>query len=114
MAKYVNAEKVQKAVEKLRREYATSYGENYGGRAAALSHLTVNIPAEDVAPVEHGAWVWDENARGYNLGAFVCGKCHCVNHNLPDTDNRYNPYAFKGSRFCPNCGAKMDKEEVKS
>ena len=52
------------------------------------------IPAADVAPVRHGRWVasHDEFCQ--------CSLC------------KYPVYAaWNTTNYCPNCGAKMDKEE---
>lgn len=61
-----------------------------------------NFPAADVAPVVHGHWLaWEEQfpekkvPKKSKLGVF-CSACR------DHSDNR--------SAFCPNCGAKMDKE----
>lgn len=53
-------------------------------------------PAADVAPVVHGRWI--ENRLGYTCS--VCNKLHI-------TGTSMRTLKFK---FCPYCGAKMDKE----
>lgn len=70
-----------------------------------------SVPAADVAPVKHGQWVYNPNGHDWNLGAWECSLCHCVNNNLPG-DKRFSPYAYIGSNFCPNCGAKMDGDKL--
>ena len=64
-----------------------------------------------------GKWVWDENGMGWNLGAWVCSECHARNDNIPPAikyNDGYrkvgNPYMWQGSKFCPNCGARMVQE----
>lgn len=52
------------------------------------------IPAADVAPVVHGRKIEDEGIGFFYLCS-LCGECL--------------PY---GANYCPNCGAKMDKEEA--
>lgn len=69
-----------------------------------------NVSAADVAPAVHGRWVYNPNGMDWNLGAWQCSVCKCNNNNLPGND-KYNPYIFQGSNYCPNCGAKMDGEE---
>lgn len=66
-----------------------------------------NTPALDVAPVVHAHWVYDPDGMDFNLGAWVCSRCEVKNDNLGGLQ-RINPYLFSGSRYCPNCGAKMD------
>lgn len=56
--------------------------------AEQLIHL---LPAADVAPVVHGRW------REMDKGYYVCSSCNTfitVNY---------------GYKYCPNCGAKMDR-----
>ena len=53
-----------------------------------------DIPAADVAPVVHGRKIEDEGIGVFYLCS-LCGECL--------------PY---GANYCPNCGAKMDKEET--
>lgn len=51
------------------------------------------IPAADVAPVVHGRWI---KVKPVHYQCSICG---------------VNTGGFT-SNYCPNCGAKMDKEEV--
>lgn len=55
-----------------------------------------HIPAADVAPVVHGRWRWAGEC-GFN-DCYICSECGKI--------------AMNDSNYCPNCGAKMDKEEV--
>ena len=57
-----------------------------------LADIFEILPAADVAPVRHGRWI------PYNVKdcLYVCSECH----SLPKDRTRY----------CPNCGAKMDGE----
>lgn len=65
------------------------------------------VPSVDAEPVRHGRWIYDPNGMDFNLGAWVCSECKERNNNLGGM-RKINPYQFVGSRFCPNCGAKMD------
>ena len=56
-------------------------------------------PAIDVAPVAHGRW---EKASEH-MPIYVCSECKERNL-FKNGDNVL-------SNYCPNCGAKMDKEE---
>ena len=55
-------------------------------------------PAADVAPVRHGEWLLRHKGYGHY---WECSACHT------------NPciYVTKDTKFCPNCGAKMDGDE---
>lgn len=70
-----------------------------------------DAPAADVAPVKHGHWVYNQNGHDWGLGAWECSLCHSVNNNLP-IDKRFSPYVYAGSKYCPNCGAKMNGGEA--
>ena len=54
-----------------------------------------NFPAADVAPVQHGKWLYGDY---YDIGD-VCSEC--------DWDSKMTHPSY---RYCPNCGAKMDEE----
>mgnify|MGYP007099947206 CR=1 FL=1 len=56
----------------------------------------IMLPAADVAPVRHGRWLCGDY---YDIGD-VCSEC--------DWDSQMTHPSY---RYCPNCGAKMDKEE---
>lgn len=53
-----------------------------------------DIPAADVAPVVHRRWMF-VCEFGFN-DCYICSKCGKI--------------AMNDSNYCPNCGAKMDKE----
>lgn len=63
-----------------------------------------------------GHWVYDENGMDWNLPAWKCDQCHARNDNIPPAikyNDGYrkvgNPLMWQGSKFCPNCGAKMEE-----
>lgn len=56
----------------------------------------IMLPAADVASVRHGRWLCGDY---YDIGD-VCSEC--------DWDSQMTHPSY---RYCPNCGAKMDKEE---
>lgn len=61
-----------------------------------------------------GHWVLDPNGMDWNIPAWKCSECGGRNDNIPPYIQgkngkaiEINPYMFAGSKFCPNCGAKM-------
>lgn len=64
-----------------------------------------DIPAADVTPVVHGRWI----CINKRYGEYECSVCHGVDANCSDY---YGIHAVTEQEFCPNCGAKMDKEET--
>lgn len=73
-----------------------------------LWEIVTDRIAESV-PQQHGAWQWNPNGMDWGLGAWQCSICGNKNDNLP-CNAKIRPHIFAGSRFCPNCGAKMDAE----
>lgn len=59
-----------------------------------------NLPAADVAPVVHGKWELRHEGYGHYWECSVCHTNPCI-------------YVTRNTKFCPNCGAKMDLEEDK-
>ena len=62
------------------------------------------VPAADVQPVRHGRWIVSRTDYGWNSAEFPTHcKCSLCGREIPyqDQDN-----------YCPNCGAKMDKEAI--
>ena len=74
-----------------------------------LSELQ-DILAADVVPVRQGEWKWEE--EWYDNECIDCGWecsiCHVALEDIVggDWDDRFNPPKL---RYCPNCGAKMDR-----
>ena len=105
MAEYIDKELVIDTIEELKSKALP--------KALLFDHLKKVIeifPTEDFAPVKHGHWVYNQNGHDWGLGAWECSLCHSVNNNLP-IDKRFSPYVYAGSKYCPNCGAKMDGGE---
>lgn len=96
MSKYVNA---ADAAEKI--------AEKHRIRIADLCDTFGDIPAADVAPVVHGQWIGIDSSfwkptHSSDIPVFRktyrCSECR-----------RRTAIA---ENYCPNCGAKMDKEET--
>ena len=90
MDEYIERESAIQAVEKTLWQYQQSVIE------------LRKVPSADVAPVRHGRWVkmdttgllavesvWNCSSCGYPVGVSVAG-----------------------SKFCPNCGCKMDLNDL--
>lgn len=63
------------------------------------------LPAADVAEVRHGRWIPSDMGGGEPDEAYICSEC-----GEPWTLIDGNP-AENNMRYCPNCGARMDKED---
>lgn len=71
------------------------------------------IPAEETAPVVHGQWggegdgyaETEDGEMALVIDVWHCSKCgYCIDEGIDDETMLPN--------YCPNCGAKMDKEEA--
>ncbi len=84
MAEYIEREAaIRTAVEAVDAGLATTSGD--------LAEIRDDIPAADVAPVQHGRWLKNERFKQ------KCRKCSECGF----------PSYFEFNH-CPNCGAKMD------
>lgn len=104
MAEYIKRESIQKALKNVTDDPSCPLF-----LAAMIEQYIDQEPASDVVEVKHGKWIWNPNGMDWGLGAWQCSECACRNNNLP-MNNRTNPLVFSGSKYCPNCGAKMDLE----
>ncbi len=76
------------------RQYQYPYG---------VEFLLANIPAADVVEVRHGRWLTTD-AYPHHLYCSVCYKTYAKNAKwVNELDLPTN--------YCPNCGARMDKED---
>ena len=85
MAEYIDEEK---AYEILNEDYAY-----------AAAKLLDEVPIADVAEVRHGEWIDKGQEDDSYENCYECSACH---NWIFMVDEEYN--------YCPNCGAKMDKE----
>lgn len=61
--------------------------------------LLADMPAADVAPVAHGRWTIRVDPTTGLLANCKCSRCGGT--------------AYDDSKYCPNCGAKMDESMPK-
>jgi predicted RNA-binding Zn-ribbon protein involved in translation (DUF1610 family) len=66
------------------------------------------LPAVDAAPVVHGRWVDEDfpykDANANPRVTAICSNCGNIAHRME------HGYSIL-SKYCPNCGAKMDGEQ---
>lgn len=65
--------------------------------ADAVCYHLQNLPAADVVEVRHGRWEMAPCNGVYDMRCSACGFCPGIR--------------FFSSNYCPNCGARMDKED---
>lgn len=83
--------------------------------SADAMDIVIDIPKADVQPVKRGRWIEkppykDETVKGLEF-QIVCSECDEQNCSL-EFDESYNAIGktFYRTRYCPNCGAKMNLE----
>lgn len=81
------------------------YDAEHVGPPGRARELIATAPAVDVVEVRHGRWI----CINKRYGEYECSVCHGVDSNCSDY---YGIHAVTEQEFCPNCGAKMDKEET--
>lgn len=72
--------------EEVREAFYMEFDEDYA------DDIIDRLPASDVQEVRHGKWIKSKNERKCP----ICGYFYFTN--------------IKSFNYCPNCGAKMDKE----
>ena len=102
MAEYIERKKVLKILEDMRMDYENSDDpihtlcEDYADALETAENKLNMLIAADVRPERHGEW--KINPDGYYPYCSECGK---------------EPKNGVMSKFCPNCGAKMDGRNEK-
>ena len=94
MTEYITKEQAQKEVENIIAPYIPTLIGSYEKIPLDLARAIENVPAADVAPVIHAKW------KAYCYQNYICSNCENI---IPDSDT-------KEYKYCPQCGAKMDKE----
>ena len=72
-----------------------------------------HAPSVDAVPVVHGRWErcgGDLHSSGYAIYCTVCNKVHFV-HRKHSLGGLNCEELFKKPKYCPSCGAVMEREE---
>lgn len=89
-------------IERAKVLESLGYEENRRGDVLPGSTFDIILqePAADVAPVRHGRWVKPVPGDGEPY----CSECHAE-------QPWFYGYGYYEPDYCPNCGARMGKEE---
>ena len=95
-------------VEYIKREDAINLLWLYAAESCASVVSDVeSLPAADVAEVRHGRWIEDERTYpGPGLKNNLCSVCGEIAGSWKEGLELGRKWAY-----CPNCGARMDKED---
>ena len=81
--------------EHIERSAAIKAAKHAWAKGLEPSQYIEALPAADVAPVVHGEWLLRHEGYGHYWECSVCHTNPCI-------------YVTEHTKFCPNCGAKMD------
>lgn len=110
--------------EYIKREDAIQSAKHAWAKGLEPSQYIECLPTADVAEVRHGRWEWKEewetHPETHSCDLISCG-WYCSNcgielgEYLTEKTGRYvcldDDYCEPTLRRCPNCGARMDKED---
>lgn len=103
----------EEAIKLLRMYEIDEYGEAglhtwYKGIDKDM-HEALDMAISALSAERVGEWVLNPNGYDWNLPAWCCSECGCINANIGVSTKGItsNPMNWAGSKFCPNCGAKM-------
>lgn len=97
MSRYIDVEVLKSRLEDFSRWCKDGRKE---GVDFVLDCPLPDIPTADVQEVRHGRWV--SNDLGGYKWAYYCSECGWID-GYPFNDRH---------KYCPNCGAKMDKKKL--
>lgn len=105
MAEYINKQFAIEELENLRQKYEMQ-DDCDELVARVCKNAIAELPLADVAPVRYGKWLNEDFPEKMATvhGMAICSVCGELSHKV---EHGYNVL----SNYCPNCGAKMDKEE---
>ena len=97
-----------------REELLKSIGDDVPFNSAMVLRHILNAPAADVAPVAHGMWMpsesdFDDDDALFDAEEWCDWQCSVCHDDICYDDPMGTDFLPK---FCPNCGAKMDKKEA--
>lgn len=119
MSEYIDRQALLDAIPTTEEDKQISL---YGAIADFIIKVNT-IPAADVVPVVHGHWI--ENRSEYYELCYSSGQTPEQTEYLTESDvacssclRKFNitdnSFTYECANYCPNCGAKMDENEVEN
>lgn len=120
MSEYINKADLYNKISKLEEEARDRYFGTSSANSVRVRYetqlyertdfkrLIADFPVVDVAEVRHGRWIDEDFPEKMATvhGFAICSICGELSHKA---EHGYNIL----SNYCPNCGARMDKEDEK-
>ena len=114
MRRIINEDWIIKEIQKL--EVKNEENGTWLVDSNAVLAAIASAPPTGLMPERHGRWILDPHGRDWNLPGWVCSECKFTNElipvYIPGIGEVKDPNAFEGSRYCPNCGSRMDLPPV--
>ena len=103
MAEYINKSTLLKSFAPIY-EHDRYTGLTFETAKQIITDHINSFPTVDAEPVRHGRWEYVDYG---GLGNYHCSNCRAISR------TQYNGLELipKLSKYCPNCGAKMDLEK---
>lgn len=73
-----------------------------------IVNAIMGAPTVDATPVVHGKWIAEQ--KGAEYCEFRCSECDSSIGETDQFDETETMQFGEWYKYCPNCGAKMDKE----
>jgi DNA-directed RNA polymerase subunit RPC12/RpoP len=100
MTDYIKRTDAVKIAEKYWLANGSALG-RHTGLADCIASEILSLPAADVAPVAHGAWVHSRHDNCSEQSDVVkCSRCGLEAYAMA--------YHVRDGNYCPRCGARMD------
>ena len=99
MKEYIEREDAVKHLKSRTGQFIDDVGKGWNaGIEASISYIE-GLSAADVAEVRHGRWSPVAFGIGICTTKYQCSVC------------KQDKYVDRPCKYCPNCGARMDKED---
>lgn len=104
MAGYVKVNKVTSYIKGYAQRSIDLGGFDLVDDILAICENIEKMPVADVVKVNHGRWIVRESPTSLDVKCSICNASYYV--------HKKGQYHIEQSKYCPNCGAKMDGSAV--
>lgn len=103
MDKYIKVQDIESFLEKYYWD-SCSYTD-------VVNDIICRFSTADVVPITHGYWVEGEKRYEHNWGSITVHQCNCSQCGYTQESSIWGggiSNSIEKTKYCPNCGAKMD------
>lgn len=114
MAKYINADALADKLETLAYDdWNQGIRLTWADACKDLARIVRDEISADTEPVKHGTWIKMSDAEGIY---YICSECGNELTRIDSFDPQFDIFhklkCIDKAPYCPNCGAKMEEEDV--